>query len=270
MGNRMRKIFVAFAIPTILAVSLCACSAETEESTAGTSSVGWETIEESKEIYAASDATTESAETTVETGISEISDSGTTKETSDETAVASMPEAYAEILDIVRTYAWNQENIPEEYKTYVAGEFAMGYMPEYVLVDINLDGIEELVLAASHEEWKSEFVYAIWTLQNEQAFQVLSYGGERNRYYIGTDGTILYESSGSAAESSWNYYKLVGTAIILQEGVYTEPDPEDQTKPCWYHRTDDTTAIEISAEEAREVIDSYAKQELHMTTLTNT
>lgn len=266
----MRKIFWIFAIPTISAISLCACSAESEESTEDTSSVGWETVEGNIELSAASDASAEIVEATVEIGVSEVPDNETTEETSNETVTDSMPDAYSQIIDIVRTYAWSQGEIPEEYKPYITAGFSYGYIPEYSLVDVNSDGIEELVLQANHEQWESEFVYAIWTLQSGQAVQVVSYGGERDRYYIGADNVIINESSGSAAESSWNFYKLVGNDIILQEGVYTEPDPEDQTKPCWYHKTNNTMATEITAEEAQEITDSYTKQKLCMTTISKT
>ncbi len=272
MRNKWKLEFV---VALCLACFLCGC-ADAENSVEEASTSGWETITESagSEMLAGEGSTvartTENVSTESQDDWNNTSDS---EDSSDESTSDrdSIPAAYGEILDTMRVAMKKEgEAVLDMDTDYLPVEFYQGYPVGYALQDIDENGTDELILEIVDEQYGNNSIYAIFTLSNDAAVQVVNYGGVRNRYYICTDGTVENQGSSGASYSNWSYYKLIDKELILQECVFTYPGGEDGTEICWYYTTTDPNndfSKEITAEEATEITDSYTEVELDVTTL---
>ena len=71
----------------------------------------------------------------------------------------------------------------------------------YAITDINGDGIDELVIGDCFEEGPA-VLYDIFTLDQADGTPVhLACGGERDRFHLLSDGTVVEEGSNSASDS---------------------------------------------------------------------
>lgn len=260
------------AVAVCLSCFLCSCS-ENQDYVEETSISGWETITEG--IGSETEMRDSEGETIVQQA--EGASTKSQDDLGDETIsvepvgeVGSIPTAYSEILDTIREAMKKQVEVLDMDTDYLPAEYYQGYSIGYAMKDIDGNGIEELILETISEQYESSFIYAIFTLSNNKAIQVVNYGGARNRYYICSDGTIENQGSGGAAYSSWTYYKLIGTELVLQEGVFTSPDEEDETMACWYYTTTapyEDTSTKITDEKAEEIMGHYTEVELNVALL---
>lgn len=107
----------------------------------------------------------------------------------------------------------------------------------YTLQDLDGNGINELILAS--DEYNTSFpnvVYAIYTLQNNEAVCVTT-SHSRQRYYWLLDDTFLLEGSSSAVSSHWIVYSYKGTSLSIQEQFCTSDQPHDMADfaPYYYY-----------------------------------
>jgi hypothetical protein len=267
----MHKLKCELALAICLSCFLCGCS-EKENSAEETSVSGWETITEGTgfetvgvEESTSEDTSTESQDASSDDSSSEAPSSASTEEND------SIPAAYREILETIRAAMKKQgEAVLEMDVDYLPAEYSQGYSVGYEMQDVDGNGVEELILETVSEQYEDSFIYAMFTLSNDEAVQVFNYGGARNRYYICSDGTVENQGSSGAAYSNWMYYKLVGTELVLQEAVFTRPDEQDETTMCWYYATTEPyedNSTKITGEEASEIRDAYTEDEFSMTTL---
>ena len=267
----MHKWKYELTLAICLSCFLCGCS-EKENSAEETSVSGWETITEGTdsetvgvEESTSEDTSTESQDASSDDSSSEAPSSASTEEND------SIPAAYREILETIRTAMKKQgDAVLEMDVDYLPAEYLQGYSVGYEMQDVDRNGVEELMLGTVSEQYEDSFIYAMFTLSNDEAVQVFNYGGARNRYYICNDGTVENQGSGGAAYSNWTYYKLVGTELAVQEGVFTSPDEEDETVACWYYTTTEPyedTSTKITDVKAAEIMESYVEEELNMTIL---
>lgn len=145
----------------------------------------------------------------------------------------------------------------------------------YLKMDIDKDGIEELLLGANGEIWDG-IIYDIYTMKDGQMIHVLD-GWERSRYFLCKDGqTIANEWSGSAFITGYDYYKYDGSCFKrykeegnrpanLIETVYTsvEKNPEDMW--CYSEVGYCDEYEKITEQQAFEVIKKYEYQILEYT-----
>ncbi len=103
----------------------------------------------------------------------------------------------------------------------------------YAYMDINADGIDELVTGEIEEAKTIGTVYDIYTMVNRKPAHVVS-GWDRNRYYLSTGTIIVNDFSDSAASSGRIMYILTPntTELFPQIGVKYDAT-EDESKP-WY------------------------------------
>lgn len=159
---------------------------------------GTAVISQSKDVYA------------VSTGV-----------TLQEEAITSYP-AYDEII---RKYyegmasGWSMEDFRENDLCYLAG-YEMGESSlGYCTMDINGDGIEELMIGSVNENAYTGMFFDLYTIVDGQISLVIS-SGERDRYYLCEDYTIANEGSGGALSSVSGYYDLISDQLQLKEGVF--------------------------------------------------
>lgn len=135
----------------------------------------------------------------------------------------------------------------------------------YCFMDLNNDGIEELLLGDSGV-WSST-IYDIFTMENDKLVHVLS-GGERDRYYLTNKGTCVLanESSVGAALSYYEYYNYSNSNLELIEAVIYD-GWKDEEEPWFYNKESATSdgADSIKEEVAREIIDSYEYEKIEFT-----
>ena len=84
----------------------------------------------------------------------------------------------------------------------------------YKYLDVNGDGIEELLIGEiAQGEWKG-VIYDMYTMKDRKPVHVLS-GGARNRYFVCNDDFICNDYSSGADENGTNVYILVENSTEL-------------------------------------------------------
>ena len=125
--------------------------------------------------------------------------------------------------------------------------------------DINVDGIDELMVGVISEDELKGAVYDVYTMVNRVPEHVVS-GTARDRYYNYNDVFLCNEWSGGAGENGIDLYNLESnsTELVLQYGYkydsYTDPENP------WYRTYDQEEYESITEEEykeAEEMSDSY-------------
>ena len=156
---------------------------------------------------------------------------------------------------------WGQQEFENAGMSYMCGYETSLDQLGYLLLDLDGDGMEELLIG------KGAAIYDMYTLEAGSVTHVFS-GGERNAYGLSADNVICNMGSGSAAMSLYAYYRLEGSDLVPLKYVIFDAF-YSQTAP-WFESEDSQNAEEargISEEEAYEIIDSYRPEELDFTAL---
>ena len=145
------------------------------------------------------------------------------------------PEDYRRILDLYLAGLAGDEDVLEgnefNFSAYICcqtSELDPFESVGYTLLDLDADGIRELVIADATEEQLLEgIVFDVWTLRDGEPVPVIQ-GWERNRLYLtapDAEGRWGYyqEGSSSAFESSWSIGTFAdGAAVLLHALEYNE------------------------------------------------
>lgn len=172
---------------------------------------------------------------------------------------------YSEYDEIILEYyrgassGWGIQEFSENGLCYLAG-----YNPDvdligYCLMDIDNNGIEELLIGDTEVAYLGVF-YDLYTLSDHGRILVAT-SGERDCNYLCTDNLIENEGSGSAFTSSWTFKYLNGTQLehketVFCDGYYDEENP-------WFYTTMDTCddhSTPISEEEAIAIRNKYERK----------
>lgn len=140
--------------------------------------------------------------------------------------------------------------------------YLTGYDPDldqtgYCLLDIDQNGMEELIVGRNNDEDYEGMVFEIYTISDDESLCIAS-SGERDRYYICKDNTIANEGSSSALNSSWRFYDLIDGQLQLRESVFLD-GYYDSENP-WFYTTEEKGGdytTPISEEDAHAIIDKY-------------
>mgnify|MGYP004713186771 CR=1 FL=1 len=192
--------------------------------------------------------------------LSSTKDSGTEAETQNGTVTG-----YPEYDEIIRQYyqgmisKWSMNEFSEKNLCYLAGlEMSGADNLGYCLMDINGDGIDELVIGNAGDNPYTGMFFDMYTIVEGQRVLVAS-SGERDRYYVCEDYTIANEASGGAMSSSFKYYDFVSGQLQIKENVFLDgfDHPEN---PWFYTTTEDCTdySIPISEEEGQNTRGKYS------------
>ena len=205
-------------------------------------------------------------------------DAGTVEEEAEEEKDAGedILDIYSSILDSFyyqMTGSWDEtDDISYMFYwdyTYVQSPSDAGYM----LTDMNGDGTPEL-LVSTVKDAEDGLIYDLYTCADGVAVHTAS-SGERTRYSICEDGTVFYEGSSGANNSSYAAYGIdtEDGSLELKEAVRYDAD-QDKDNP-WFHGTDGgydgkngfdySLMSNISEEEAQGIIDSYHIAPLELT-----
>lgn len=103
----------------------------------------------------------------------------------------------------------------------------------YVYYDVNVDGIDELIIGEISDDNTAGIIYDMYTMVDRQPAHVVS-GWDRNRYYVSNGGMIENEYSDSANSSGMSVYILESnsTDFTFQIGIKYDGD-ENADKP-WF------------------------------------
>lgn len=121
---------------------------------------------------------------------------------------------------------WDSIKLEQEQMSYM---YNITDKIGYIYYDVNVDGIDELLIGEIAEgDWKG-VIYDIYTMVNRTPKHVVS-GGSRNRYYVCDNSFVCNEYSSGAMESGVRVYHLVENSTELYPQVnfkydgYTNPD----------------------------------------------
>lgn len=178
-----------------------------------------------------------------------------------------MPAEYAEVIETVRTAIaegkdadfYREQGMSHLYSYPADSENPMGY----TLVDINEDGVDELILGTGGEYG---MIFDLYAMQEGKLVHMAN-SGERDRYYLCEGGYIRNEGSDSAAESHDIIFAYDGTMLqVVQNVIY---DEEADAENPWFLRTaetgEDDPSQPISAEEANAKMAEYVNARMELT-----
>jgi hypothetical protein len=262
----------------VLALSLCACATNKEEN-----------VQETIDIFGQNDEIKEEGEETVQSPIEtekqseleEISNSQVTEDLqaqNDEVSDISNP--YKDILDKYYQAIYEHQTNPEQWDWDDGNYAEKGLLYEIVnpywswentenmlskvgfaFVDLNEDGIDELVLGwIGNEFWNMDegYVFAVYTIVDGKATLAIE-GWERCLYVIGKDGYLYNSGSNGSEESIYTKY-----SFSLEREDFLEPVEEiysyysyDDNKKLWEHITnpEDINVIEYKEKHQDLLID---------------
>lgn len=185
-----------------------------------------------------------------------------------------LPIQYKEYIDEFKKYMFNYQYAEDENITdkmdisylYIYDENIAETNCKYALIDLNNDGVKELLMYVDSENKDYEnIIYDIYTIVDNKLVHVLS-SAERDRYMLYNDGIIYEEGASSAFESIEAYYKL-GTngKLNLVEQYETSDRPEEE-----YTITKTTIVNEerisqtVSEEELEKARNEYTRQDVEL------
>lgn len=155
---------------------------------------------------------------------------------------------------------WSMEDYSEKNLCYLAGYETSSSDIGYCTMDIDGDGIEELLIGSVNKDADpyTGMFFDLYTMIDGQRTLVVS-SAERNRYYLCEDHTIAYEGSGSAWNSDYKYYDFVSGKLQFKENVFY--DAYDHPENPWFYAiTEDCTdySTPISEEEGQNIMEKYS------------
>ncbi len=144
----------------------------------------------------------------------------------------------------------------------------------YTVVDIDGDGVKELLFGANGTGTWDNIIYGIYTIKDGRMF-TSAIGWEKNRFYLCGDGIVSNEGSSGAAVQEYLYYNYSGQRIGLDTEEHYEgliecvifDAIEDENNP-WFYSTnsgDVKSAGHIDESRAKSVMDKYKHQKIQFT-----
>ena len=151
-----------------------------------------------------------------------------------------LPIQYKEYIDEFKKYMFNyqyaeNENITDKMDIsylYIYDENIAETNCKYALIDLNNDGVKELLMYVDSENKDYDnIIYDMYTIIDNQLVHMLS-SFDRDRYMLYNDGIIYEEGASSAFDSIEAYYKL-GTdgklTLVEKYDITSNPETEENT-----------------------------------------
>lgn len=155
---------------------------------------------------------------------------------------------------------WDASKLEEENMSYMYNIIPRDKIG-YAYYDVNVDGIEELLIGEIGEgNWKG-VIYDIYTMVNRKPQHVVS-GGSRNRYYVCDDSFICNEYSSGALESGVRVYNLVENSTELYPQIYFKYDGYENAKKPWFYSYSDGKWENVTEEkynERKKIFEKYER-----------
>ena len=124
------------------------------------------------------------------------------------------------------------ENMSTMYALMSSGDGNVLDKVGYAYKDLNVDGIEELIIGEVGSNPESE-MFDVYTMVNGKAEHVLS-GWDRNRYYSYSSGLIVNEYSGGADLSGVDVYALTSNSTELFPQLSFKYDGYTDAEKPWF------------------------------------
>lgn len=124
------------------------------------------------------------------------------------------------------------ENMSTMYALMADGDGDIFDKVGYAYKDLNVDGIDELIIGEVSDDTDSE-MYDVYTMVNGKAEHVLS-GWDRNRYYSYESGLIVNEYSDGADSSGVAVYALTSNSTELFPQLSFKYDGYTDEKNPWF------------------------------------
>jgi hypothetical protein len=120
----------------------------------------------------------------------------------------------------------------------------------YAFCDVNVDGIDELLVGEIADGDMKGVIYDIFTMQNRQPVHVVS-GYQRDRYYVQkAGGMLINEASGGADINIWTLYELEPNSTTLYQQYALKYDKqENENNPYFMNRFSEGEEWENISEE---------------------
>lgn len=162
---------------------------------------------------------------------------------------------------------WQEEHYYRQGRSPMGAYCAGDALQEsgYTLLDLDGDGVEELLLGLANCAERSPLLYEVWTLEAGEPV-LLAASRPRERYYLSqVDGDYFLTREGGAgnARSAWYMFRLEQGALELEQGLVYDGvlRPQNPWHETWDLDFDVSNDLPISAEAAenrlRQARDSY-------------
>ena len=164
---------------------------------------------------------------------------------------------YAEIIETYReVHRSGTGNREKGISELVNREDFLGY----ALMDLDDDGVEELILASDVYHLYPNIIYDVYTLENGKP-ELLLQSRARSRYFMLQDGRFLMEGSSGAMYASWITYRFSDTSPSVQEQIWTTEEPHDLADfaPYYYYGTAYGESEPMVYDEAARTIESWER-----------
>ncbi len=134
----------------------------------------------------------------------------------------------------------------------------------WCLMDLDGNGIPELLVGTDFEEDDNSLIYDMFTLKNGEVHRVLA-SSSRASYLLTEDYNVLYESRGAAGDFFCGVYALEDTDIELIAGVLMRGGRCTQIFGSRYQELNDTAAqgAELSEEEFNTIVSVFETWTTH-------
>lgn len=150
---------------------------------------------------------------------------------------------------------WSVEEYMQNDICYVLGMQDSIWEYGYALMDLNEDGIDELLIT------DGKLIYDLYILMEDGGAGHVISAGERARYYLCEDNVIGYRGSGSAANTVMEFFRVLPSGdfqyelkLEFEEGTwYTYKD---------YGKETPGGVDVVSEEQAQDLINGYAPVEI--------
>lgn len=146
------------------------------------------------------------------------------------------PTAWRTFDDVIAGYREALATLQDEARVEALGvdtdliRYATAENTGYALTDVNGDGESELTILTDGG-FETPVIAAMYVMQDGAPAAVFE-SIVRGRYFLGADGSILFEGSDGAAYTIDYAYGLADNAPVILSGVYSEEDESGQT--VWY------------------------------------
>ncbi len=164
---------------------------------------------------------------------------------------------------------WKEESEESRNEFFQKDIYGLGdgidllqYELGYTLLDLNSDGIKELIIGCYNSQDQSDYfnnvIFALFTIQDNSPVKVFQ-SWVRNRHYLGPDNLIRNEGSGGASNNVLSFFTLgTNAALNSVEAVWSEDFDGDGNVSLHYSKdgfaSEDSNSI-ISMSEYEELYD---------------
>lgn len=157
--------------------------------------------------------------------------------------------------------AYEDYSVMFEMQSNWEGEKTLGY----ALMDIDGDGVNELLFGEIHPDQTGTVLYDLYTIRSGQIKHVFD-GWDRNRYYLTTDGGILRQGSNSAFEFFTSYYVYANGELQLLRSVIHDANknPDSPWFLSYVSVMDPSMGRPISEEDAQSILDYYSCKQIEL------